>query len=85
MSADSEAHRFSVILICRDALHAAIGLTASLVSQLFSREICRKSDSLLAKISVRFSREEKNAIYCEACGSQFASLVICETRKQAKL
>jgi hypothetical protein len=64
-----------------------IGLTASLVSQFFSRELCRKWDSLLAKISVRVSRvsrvsqEGKNAIYqyCQACESR-----ICETHKQAK-
>jgi hypothetical protein len=47
-----------------------LGLTASLVSQFFSRKFCGKWDSLLAKISVRVSRvlrvsqEGKNAIYC---------------------
>ncbi len=62
-------------------LHSKLGLTASLVSQFFSREFCGKWDSLLAKISVRVSWvsrdswEGKNAIYCE-----LASLVICESR-----
>ncbi len=54
----------------------SVGLTASLVSQFFSREFCGKWDSLLAKISVRVSwvsrvsQEGKNAIYCQACESR---------------
>jgi hypothetical protein len=55
--------------------YLTVGLTASLVSQLISREFCGKWASLLAKISVRVSRvsrvlqEGKNAIYCQACKS----------------
>ncbi len=68
-----------------------IGLTASLVSQFFSREFCGKWDLLLAKISVRVSRvsrvsqEGKTAIYCQACESRnFVSLAVARlTNKQS--
>jgi hypothetical protein len=66
----------TVIPINESIVHVQLGLTVSLVSQFFSREFCRKWDSLLAKISVqvswvsRVSQEVKNAIYCQACESR---------------
>ncbi len=71
-----KSSQMRIIITCLRRQGSTLGLTAILVSQFFSREFCRKWDSLLAKISVpvswvsRVSQEGENAIYCQACESR---------------